>query len=334
LIRRIAPAIALFFVAPLVAEYLLGDIPLSHPIALVFLAPIYGGGALLIREIVRRTGRGWPSIVVLALAYGILEESFMTQTLFNPNYLGKNFHLLDHAYIPALGMGAWWTVFVLTLHTVWSISVPICLVESLVPKRAREPWLRNVGLGVVAVLFIWIGIASAIFSVRQDKAHFVASVAQFTWAGVFFVVAATAAFLLPKSDVIRGTGTAPNAWTIGAFALITSSLVLLIPPAWGWWAFAAEVGVEIIAVLVIIYWSRLAGWGMPHRLGLAGGAGLSYAWHGFVQHPVMGSGGLSMRIGNAVLALGLIAFLTVAGRRVRSCAIETSGDHGQTPAAG
>jgi hypothetical protein len=139
--RRIAPAVGLFFLAPLIAEFLLGDLPINLLGALVILAPLYGGGALLIREIVRRTGRGWPSILVLAFAYSILEEAFTTQTLFNPNYLHLNLHLLQPAYIPALGIGIWWTIFVLTLHTVWSISTSIALAEALVPDRATTPWL-------------------------------------------------------------------------------------------------------------------------------------------------------------------------------------------------
>src|SRR5438094_7564194 len=120
-IRPVAPAIGLFFVAPLVAEFLLGNLPIKLLGALVILAPLYGGGALLIREVVRRTGRGWSSIFVLAFAYAVLEEAFTTQTLFNPDYLHLNMHLLQPAYIPVLGIGAWWTIFVLTLHTVWSI---------------------------------------------------------------------------------------------------------------------------------------------------------------------------------------------------------------------
>jgi hypothetical protein len=51
--------------------------------SLAALAPMYGGGALLIREIVRRKGRGWPSIILLALAYGILGEGIATESLFN-----------------------------------------------------------------------------------------------------------------------------------------------------------------------------------------------------------------------------------------------------------
>src|SRR5580692_9777055 len=175
--RRIAPAVGLFFLAPLIAEFLLGDLPINLLAALVLLAPMYGGGALLIREIVRRTGRGWPSIFVLAFAYAVFEEAFTTQTLFNPNYLHLNLGLLKPAYIPALGIGAWWTVFVLTLHTVWSISVSIGLVEALVPERATTPWLGSTGLTVTTALFILGAVASTALAIKQD--HFIASRAQF-----------------------------------------------------------------------------------------------------------------------------------------------------------
>lgn len=66
--------LSLFFTAPPVAESLLGNLPIKMLPALLVLAPMYGGGALLIREIVRRSRRGWPSIVLLGMAYGILEE--------------------------------------------------------------------------------------------------------------------------------------------------------------------------------------------------------------------------------------------------------------------
>lgn len=49
--RRIRPAITLFLLAPLVAEFLLGNRPIVLLPALLILAPMYGGGALLIREV-------------------------------------------------------------------------------------------------------------------------------------------------------------------------------------------------------------------------------------------------------------------------------------------
>ena len=51
-------------------------------------------------------------------------------------------------------MGVWWTLFVLTLHTVWSICVPIAIIEALVPDRATAPWLGRPGLAIVSVLYV------------------------------------------------------------------------------------------------------------------------------------------------------------------------------------
>src|SRR5208282_4410800 len=202
--RRVAPALGLFFIAPLVAEFLLGDLPLNLLPALVVLAPLYGGGALLIREVVRRTGRGWPSIFVLAFAYSILEEAFTTQTLFNPNYLHLNLHLLAPAYIPALGIGAWWTVFVLTLHTVWSISVSIGLTEALFPDRATTPWLGNLGLTVTTIFFVLGAAASTLLEIKQD--HYISSTWQFIGAGAVCLIAIVVAFRLPKTSLSRQPG--------------------------------------------------------------------------------------------------------------------------------
>jgi hypothetical protein len=82
-------------------------------------------------------------MVTLGLVFAIFEEAFTTQTLFNPNYLGLNLGLLRPAYIPAIGMGGWWTIYVLTLHTVWSISTSIALTEALFPDRETSTGLIN-----------------------------------------------------------------------------------------------------------------------------------------------------------------------------------------------
>ena len=95
--RKISAVVALLFVAPLVAEFLLGNLSLKLLPALIVLVPMYGGGAVLIRETVRRAGRGWPSMLMLGAAYTLIEEGFATQSLFNPDYLRMHMHLLDHA---------------------------------------------------------------------------------------------------------------------------------------------------------------------------------------------------------------------------------------------
>src|SRR5580698_1142951 len=248
-LRRVAPAIGLFFVAPLLAEFLLGDLPIKLLGVIIILAPLYGGGALLIREAVRRTGRGWPSIFVLAFAYAVFEEAFTTQTLFNPNYLNLNLHLLQPAYIPALGIGIWWTVFVLTLHTVWSISVSIALVEALVPDRATTPWLRAPGLTVTSILFTLAAIATTAQQIKTS--HFVASRAQFCVSALVCVVAIVAAFLLPARPAPRIPGSVPGPWLIGAAALLAGSIFLVVPSVWGWTAVAIYALLDVIMIAAV-----------------------------------------------------------------------------------
>lgn len=74
----------LYFV-PWVAEVLFGATPLSRMGALLVVAPLYGGGAILIRELARRRGTGWGSIFLLGAAYGVIEEGLAIQSIFNPN---------------------------------------------------------------------------------------------------------------------------------------------------------------------------------------------------------------------------------------------------------
>ena len=309
----LVPAVGLFFVAPLVAEFLLGDLPIKMLGTLVILAPMYGGGALLIREFTRRAGRGWPTIFVLAFAYAVLEEAFTTQTLFNPNYLHLNLHLLDPGYIPALGIGGWWTVFVLTLHTVWSISTSIALVESLVPDRATTPWLGNLGLSVVGVLFVLAAVASTRFEIKQD--HFIASTRQFVAAAIVCVVAIVAAFLLPKRSDVRVPGNVPSPWIMGAIALVAGSIFLTVPKDWAWGAVGIYFLLYIGVIVAVATWSRRMAWGASHRLGLAGGAALAYAWHAFIQKPAVGQAGVGFRVGNAIFAASLIVLLIFAARK-------------------
>jgi hypothetical protein len=311
--RRVAPAIGLFFVAPLVAEWLLGDLPIKMLGALVVLAPMYGGGALLIREVVRRTGRGWPSIFVLAFAYAVFEEAFTTQTLFNPNYLHLNLHLLDPAYIPALGIGGWWTIFVLTLHTVWSISVSIALVEALVPDSATTPWLGGLGLSVTSVLFAFGAVAGTAITIKQDR--FMASRAQFAVAAIVCIAAIVVAFRVPARVPARTAGWVPNPWLVGAVALAAGSIFLVVPNAWAWRAVAIYLLMDLALIAAAFVFSHRDGWNARHRLALAGGAALAYAWHAFIQQPAVGTSGLSFRIGNAVFAAALIALLVVGARR-------------------
>ena len=82
--RRYAPVLTLLMLSPLIGEVLFGAVPLSAlPFGLFGLVSLYGGGALLVREIVRGRELSTAWIVLLGLAYGIFEEGPVVQSLFD-----------------------------------------------------------------------------------------------------------------------------------------------------------------------------------------------------------------------------------------------------------
>ena len=313
MLRRVAPALGLFFLSPRVGEFLLGNVSIDAlPIGLT-MAPMYGGGAVLIREVARRAGKGWPTMILLALAFGAIEEGLICQTLFNPSYFG--FELLREAYIPALGVGTWWTLFVLTLHTVWSISVPIAIIESLVPERANTPWLGLPGLMVMSVLYV-LGSALVFLGTYQQE-RFIATPPQMLGVIASVVALLTAAFRV-RTRSLRSERAAPGPWPVGVFAFLTASTFMILRYVVADWPIVmAYLLLFALVAVVVVRWSGRVGWGAAHRLALAGGALLTYAWHSFPQKPVIGSGGAIDLVGNAVFSIGAAVLLVAASRSVR-----------------
>jgi hypothetical protein len=311
--RSIPAALTLFFVAPLVAEYLLGDLPLTLLAALIMLAPMYGGGALLIRELARRSGRGWPTILLLGVAYALIEEGFSTQSLFNPNYLG--FHLLAPAWIPALGIGAWWTLFMLNLHPFWSIGVSIALVEGLFPARARSPWLGKVATSFVAFLFVAGAAVGASYSYHQS--HFMASRAQFLSVGLLVAALVAAAFFFPAALSQKTSGVVPSAWLTGSAAFILGMAVLFTPPLWKWGAFAAMLAVDLLFLSLTWLLSRRSGWTALHTLSLGAGGAIAYGVHAFFGEMVVKSSPAVVRGSNAVMLALALAVIAAGAQRTR-----------------
>ena len=323
--RNILAVVTLFFVAPLVAEYLLGDLPLSLLAALIVLAPAYGGAAVLIREMTRRMGRGWPTMLLLGAAYALFGEGLVTQSLFNPDYLKMHMHLLDHAYIPALGIGTWWTLFMFNLHTFWSMGVSIALVEALFPAEAEAPWLGLVGDSVVAIVFL-IGTAVS-FGLGFKQNRFVASHAQLFSVAVLSGLLIVAAFLIPRRSHLADGRTA-SPWITGAIAFVLGLGVLNAPliggvlgmgvlkaKDWGWSAAGAMLTFDAVFLVLVIFFSRQGGWSPLHTLSLAAGGALDYGIHAFAAKPV--AGGLRwMLISHVVFLVAALWVIWVGARRV------------------
>ena len=61
--RKLPPALVLFFLAPVIGELLSGSAPpieFFNPFSLIILPALYGSGALLVRELTLRWKKRWP----------------------------------------------------------------------------------------------------------------------------------------------------------------------------------------------------------------------------------------------------------------------------------
>lgn len=335
-LRRLSPVLALFFLAPLVGEFFLGDFPIVTIFLVLVFAPMYGGAALLAREFARRSGRGWPTIILLGLAYGVFEEGLITQSLFNPHYLDQD--LLSQGYVSWLHTGILWLVYVVSLHTFWSVSVPVALVEEATPRRRTDAWLGWKGLTVVAVLFV-LGSFAVYNTNLQLNHNWMASGAERLATAVIVVLLVVAAFLIPRRRpaggglpiyahpadgaglpvVDGGTGVragVPNGWITGAVAL-GGGLIFkagLIMPAWPLAVAAFLIGPATVLALTA-FWSRRDGWGPQQRLGVAGGTLLTYSWAAFTAHS---AGFVIDLISHIIYAAAAIALLYWVARRMRT----------------
>ena len=331
LARRIAPAVILVVLAPIEAEFLLGDFTVrSLPLVLVLL-PLYGCGALLIREVARRTNRGWPSILLLGAAYSLLEEGFLTQSLFNPNYLGQR--LLDYGYVPALGTSLNWSVFVLSIHVLWSIATPILIAEGVASDRRALSWLKAPGLAITGLLFVIGCVLTASFSLKSSA--FVASRSQFIVVGLLVLVAIVGSFTIRSregADTHEATAVGSSAprpiWVFLVTLALASAFMVAEPVARDrglapFLSVLTRLACEISAATLIVWWSRMRTWGPRHYLAISAGATLTYSLFGFVTllrgHTNLGAPTDRTDIGGQIV-LASIVFLLIwwGGQRSRA----------------
>ncbi len=318
--HRLLLAGGLFLLAPLVGEYLFGNIAITGLAELILLAPLYGAGALLIREVTRRSGRGWPTMLILALAYGLYEEGPVDQMLWNPHYGGFDIGLAySETHVGWLGTSVQLLQDVVSLHTVWSICVPIALIEALDRGRPR-PWLGRVGLTVVAAVFVTGSAFLAVVQIAADD--FIASPAQYVGTSVVIVMLVVLAFVVGSRSRQPVDADAPSPWVVGAVVLAATSLgmgnKLLLGSVSAWWAVTGWFVIVGLVAPLLLRWSRRRGWGGRHRLALAGGALLTYVWLGFDQSRYLDVSRDIAVLGNVVFGLGAIALLAVAWRRAGS----------------
>ncbi|MFC4114347.1 hypothetical protein [Nonomuraea zeae] len=317
-------ALLLAVITPVIAELTLGNPPLSRIWLMLLWIPIYGAGTVLIRELVRRRRGGWPSILLLGLAYGIVEEGLVLQALSSPTLYGAA------GWSPRfLGLNGAYTELNLPYHAVFSVALPILLADLAVPSLRERPYLKRTGIVVAGVVFVLGGLLLRVTVATSIDPGYQAPVA--VLAGCVAAVALLAVLalrVLPpaarSTRQVSRAGMAPGPWAVGAFGVLAGFgyLALLFPfggaarPAFthGGWVAAPMLAAAVLAVLagwLVRRWTASGGWTDRHSLCLAGGALLGHTAFGVLAN----ADTLADKLELSALGLVMLALLALLGRR-------------------
>jgi hypothetical protein len=134
---RAHPILCLALLTPGIPEYLSGSSsptvfavnPLVGFLFLIANLGIYTAGVLLIWEARVRWKLGWASVLALGVAYGIAEEGLALDTLFNLHASPINPATAGHL----AGVNWIWSSQILPFHALFSVALPIFLLETALP---------------------------------------------------------------------------------------------------------------------------------------------------------------------------------------------------------
>lgn len=152
--KKLAAAVWLIVSPAILARLLTGATPpdvFFHPVSLVLLTALYGGGALLIREMSIAWGTGWRGRVLMAAAYAIIQEGFTVKSFFGYG----DVRVSPAFYIDNAGGIYWFWIFcMIFFHAVYSILLPIAIAEAAVGESdRRERWTGDGFLGAIFILY-------------------------------------------------------------------------------------------------------------------------------------------------------------------------------------
>ena len=219
------PLVALILLSPVIAEMLSGSSPpleWLNPITPLLLIWLYGAGVLVMRETAVRWKTGWPSILLLGAAYGIIEEGLAVKSFFDPGWMD-------------LGTLAWygrwldvnwvWAVWLTIYHAVVSIAIPIFLTEWIWPRIRGQPLTSRRGyitaIGLLAGATVFINLLLTPY--RPSVWHFlgaVGAVVVLVWAAKKYAGALWAR--LPSRRLPRS----PRVYALAGFGFLMGSFLL------------------------------------------------------------------------------------------------------------
>jgi hypothetical protein len=292
----------------LIGEVLFGATPLSRLPVFLLQVGIYGGAAVLIRELVvrRRLPQWW--LVVLGLAYGLFEEGVVLQSLFNEHFRGLD---VLGSYGRAVGVNWVWAMFIVPYHAVFSIAIPIVITELLFPASRRTPWLGKRGLWIVAAFLTINAVVLAAFI-----AH-VFTASELPWPQLTLDTCIVGSVIAAAFCATRAQSREPTAPSqksvsprrvrmiglLGGLSWFLGIRVLLVGDGH---QTPAYVPLAVSVLLAAFVWWRIAHWSAPGR-----------SWtSGHLYALAAGALPTSWLMGFLIAAVGGVLFIDVPGHAV------------------
>jgi len=288
------PGLVLYLVAPVFGELFSGSAPLNefvNPFAWAVLTLLYGGGAVIARELVVRWQRGWWSLFALGVAYGVFEEGIVVRSFFDPNWMD----LANLAHYGRVGGVNWvWSLHLSLFHALISIAASVAFVEALYPGQRRESWVQRrlwwwgawLGVAIVAVLGPYLNPYDA------PDLHLV-----LTW-GLVIALVGLARVLPPRRErTVQEPRVGPWRFLVVGFLAIFGQFVIVYAGADGG-AYPYPVAMVLLVLfaagvcLLLKWWtSNWSAWDDRHRIALVIGALSFFLIMGPIttngQYPVM-----------------------------------------------
>lgn len=270
--------------------------PLELLVAVAFFAALYGCPALLLREYARRTGRGWPAMLLLATAAGLLQAGVIDQSLFADRYgeVRDWEQWVQATYVEPFGISAYLAQGFVLGHVVFSFCAPIALAEALRPAIAHEPWLGRRGTVVAAAL--WLLVAALIMA---DESHATTGELAVTLA----LVAALAGAARGARRGGRARGAAPRLRTVLVVSFVLACAHEFPPATWAGFAVAMA---AVASGVLLARAARREGWGGAHIAAVATGVLLARGALAFTYYPVVGETSAAQKYAHNVIMLALV----------------------------
>jgi hypothetical protein len=277
--------------------------------ALVFFMGLYGAPALLARELVRRAGWGWPSLLMLFLALGIAQACIIDQSLFSEQddvYEGWA-ETYQATLVQVLGISAHNAYNFVIGHVIFSFGAPIAVAEAWLPGRAARPWLGSIGVTFAAAAYL--GTA---FLIALDPPSWTASLPQLATSVLLVGICLFLAWAIGRRHKPKNTAqqidAAPRPFTVLGVVLVLAIAGNLF--ADDWLGFSLDVATTAIVAALIWWGTGQPGWDIRHTAAVGLAFLLSRGALAFTYFPLAGEvDAISKYAHNAIM----MAVVLVAG---------------------